>query len=247
MEAEMNKDKILARVKKMMALANDAAATEGERDNALRMAHATLAKYNLTMAQAEKAGEKSQEQRLEGVLKKKSTHPWERTVANAIAKLFFCEYFFILRTGRETLHYFVGKESNVATSEGMFEYVVKSIDKEAQKVAKEQTGNPSGTFWRSFCKGAAYAIYERCKEIRANAEKPAASPGTSLVLASVYASEKIANDHYIALHHRVREVTSHQRTPDYSAAAAGKAFGNKINLNNQIGGPTTSSNTKKIR
>ena len=41
---------ILDRVKKMLAIANDSAASEGECDNALRMAHNTLAKHNLDMA-----------------------------------------------------------------------------------------------------------------------------------------------------------------------------------------------------
>lgn len=241
-----DKEKVLARVKKMMALANDAGASEGERDNALRMAHSTLAKYNLTMSQAEKAGEKATEKRIEGGLKKKSTHPWERTVANAIAKLFFCEYFYVLRTGRETIHYFVGKESNVATAQGMFFYVANSIDREAQRRGKEVEGSSGGTYWRSFCKGAAYAVYARCKEIRETAERAPKTPGTSLVLASVYATEEAANKQHMALYSgNIRAVGSRERGADYSAAAEGKAFGNKVSLHNQIGG--SSGNQKKIR
>lgn len=41
---------ILEKVKKLLALAGNAGATEGERDNALRMAHGLLAKHNLDMA-----------------------------------------------------------------------------------------------------------------------------------------------------------------------------------------------------
>ena len=43
-------EKILDKVKKLLAVANNEAATEGERDNALRMAHNMLAKHNLAMA-----------------------------------------------------------------------------------------------------------------------------------------------------------------------------------------------------
>lgn len=46
-------DKIINRVKKMMALANDPAASDGERENALRMSYAILAKYNLDMTDVE--------------------------------------------------------------------------------------------------------------------------------------------------------------------------------------------------
>jgi hypothetical protein len=61
--SEFDREKVLARVKKMMTLATDAGASEGERENALRMAHATLAKYNLTMSEAEATGKKSEEAR----------------------------------------------------------------------------------------------------------------------------------------------------------------------------------------
>ena len=57
MSYEEDKARALARVRKMLALANDAAATEGERENALRMAHATLAKYNLELAEAVERGD----------------------------------------------------------------------------------------------------------------------------------------------------------------------------------------------
>src|SRR3954471_16442005 len=87
-------DKIAARIRKMLALSRDAAATEGERDNALRMAHATLAKYNLTLAQADAAGTKTEEQRQKAGMTVRE-HPWMRSVAAGIARLFFCEFFYI--------------------------------------------------------------------------------------------------------------------------------------------------------
>jgi hypothetical protein len=49
----MTEDKILSRIQKMLALANDLAATEGERDNALRMAYNLMAKHNLDMVTVE--------------------------------------------------------------------------------------------------------------------------------------------------------------------------------------------------
>lgn len=48
-----DEDRILERVRKMLALANDEAATEGERDNALRMAHNLLMKHQLSMEDVE--------------------------------------------------------------------------------------------------------------------------------------------------------------------------------------------------
>jgi hypothetical protein len=140
MSADFDREKVLARVKKMMTLANDAGASEGERENALRMAHATLAKYNLTMSEAEASGKKAEEARGAEHMTGRD-YPWMRTTAHAVAKLFFCEYFYILIGGGKVKHFFVGRESNVFTAQGMTTYVIDSIDREAQRTAKARTGN----------------------------------------------------------------------------------------------------------
>lgn len=246
--ADFNKDGILARVKKMMTLANNAAATEGERDNALRMAHATLMKYNLTMAEADASGAQKEEARTGEAMNVKE-HPWMRTVASAIAKLFFCNFFYVASKTYNAKYYFVGKLSNVYTAQEMTKYVIASIDKEAHRVAKETTGNASGTYWRSFCKGAAYKIYQRCVEIQTTAE---AAPvellglktGTALVLASFYESEQKANAMFIAVQmgRRIRTGKNRQRRASADAFGRGAEFGSKISLSG-----TRSSGPKQIK
>ena len=246
---EFDKDKVLARVKKMMALANDAAATEGERDNALRMAHATLAKYNLSMSEADASGKTPEERRESGVMTIRE-HPWMRTVAQAVANLFFCNFFYVASKDYNAKYYFVGKESNVYTAQEMVKYVIKSIDAEARRVAKEETGNASGTYWRSFCKGAGTKVWHRCAEIRKAAEaKPAtASTGTALVLASVYAAECEANARYIEeqMKLRLRTRATRERSASSDAWHAGQEYGGKIGLNNQIG-QNRPADLKRIR
>lgn len=249
MEAEFSKEKILARVKKMMTLANDAAATEGERDNAIRMAHATLAKYNLHMADAEASGKPSEENRT-GQHVVSRDQPWMRTTAHAIAELFFCEYFFISGRGEtkgKVKHFFVGKESNVFTAQEMAKYVIGSISAEGRKKSIEMSDSAKGTYWRSFCKGAAYQVWVRCKKIREDAERAPKTPGTALVLASVYAIEKTANEKYMVdkMGGLPKEKKTTQRNTSLNAFAAGKDYGDKINLQRQIGG--TSPDQKKIR
>jgi hypothetical protein len=244
-------------VKKMMTLANDAGASEGERENALRMAHATLAKYNLTMSEAEASGKKAEEARGAEHMTGRD-YPWMRTTAHAVAKLFFCEYFYILIGGGKVKHFFVGRESNVFTAQGMTTYVIDSIDREAQRTAKARTGNSGGTFWRSFCKGAAFAVYERCDSIREEAEEESAqdaqlerltspkSTGTALVLASVYEAERKANEEYISKNiGPLRFTSSRQRNTAADAHAAGQEYGEKINLSRQIG--ETKDDKKRLK
>ena len=115
MTEQANQDKIIERVKKMMALANCTGAAEGERDNALRMAYNLLAKYNLSMSQVEAHDNTPQEER-ESQKAKFVVYPWARQIASLVGSLFFCNYYFMRSaTGKQADHVFIGKASNVAT------------------------------------------------------------------------------------------------------------------------------------
>lgn len=230
------KERALQRVRKMLALANDAAATEGERDNALRMAHSTLAKWNLSIGEAEAAGA-TKEKRTEGTLTARS-RPWIRTTAHAIAQLFFCEYFYVKSSNNKMTHYFIGREANIVTAREMTAYVTESILREARKQAKMNFADES--FISSFCKGAAHRVSHRCYELRKAAEQASAvatSTGTSLVLASHYATEREANKAYIeATVGKLKSSKNRERGFNGGGYAAGRDYGDKVNLSRQIGG-----------
>ena len=129
---ESDTERILARVAKMLALANDAGATEGERDNALRMAHATLAKYGLSLAEAEAKGSAPEAKRTRTNLKTRK-EVWVAWLASAVADLFFCRSYFMADSRNKT-YFFIGREANAVTAAEMLAYLVSSIFKEAAKV-----------------------------------------------------------------------------------------------------------------
>ena len=228
-------DKILNRIRKMLALANDKEASEGERDNALRMVHNTLAKYNMTMAQVELSGKASaEEQRGQSVVKVRSKM-WMAQVANSISKLCFCYIFMTKRS--DGIHLtFIGRESNRITAQEMTQYVIESIRKEGQRRAKGDSA------WHlSFNKGAAARIHDRCEQLRDSAERESqgTSTGTSLVLASVYRTEQDANLAFLkALGIRLGKSGSghSQRRTNYEAYAQGNEFGKSVSLHRQVGG-----------
>ena len=251
--------RVLARVRKMMNLANDAGATEGERDNALRAVHATLAKYNLDLATLPDAlpGGASGEEAREARSKEFLGRTWTRHVANATATLFFCSYFYRrTREGAHTVeHSFVGRHSNVVTAQEMAEYLVLSVHAEATRYQRAHGGNYAQ--YRAFAQGATQRIVARCHELRCAASTGApqgaeAGVGASttsaqpegtidrsmgLVLASVYEKEKRANDSYIAqsLQLKVRERSTRERfSPDYDARRAGAEYGGRVSLNRQL-------------
>jgi Protein of unknown function (DUF2786) len=232
-------ERVLGRIRKMMRLAEDSAASQGERDNAMRMVHATLAKHNLTMSMAEEKGATAEEAREKGDTTSRD-QPWCRTVGHAVGELYFCQYFYTKLRDRagKVRHNFVGRAGNVETAKLMTDYVVKSITSEANRLWKLQPD--PGPWWTSFCKGAAEQVRERCHKLRAEAEaadKAIPSTGTALVLASVYAAEEAANALWVQQHvgplHRRADRT---KGVTFDGYAAGKAFGAKVSLHRQVSG-----------
>jgi magnesium-transporting ATPase (P-type) len=232
----MNEEKIISRVRKMLALAADERASDGERDNAMRMAHNLLAKHNLTLAQASDTPEEARDR----IVFVDRNDPWARQVAYGIAQLFFCKYYFIGYTDKTLCHhFFIGKESNAVTAQLVAEHAIKSVRKEAAAYVRD--GGPGTP--RDFCKGATARIYQRCTELRraAEAESAAAptqtSTGTALVLASLYKTEENANDAFLAqLGLNLREGKSRERSvSSITALRAGAAYGDKVHLGRSIG------------
>ncbi|MDD5323648.1 MAG: DUF2786 domain-containing protein [Methylococcales bacterium] len=219
---------ILEKVKKLLALANDAGASEGERDNALRMAHGLLAKHNLDMADLQKH---LQQEGREDYCNETFGMVWCRRVSAAVAKLFFCKYYYGRKiNGTKIKHHFVGKASNAATAALMAEYIISSILSECRKRWKHNLAPES----RSFALGAARVINERVDVMIAEA-KPEGSASTSLIVQNLYKTEAEANEEFIKAAGTSLTSTKVRQTSFIgSAYAAGKAHGQTIGLNTQV-------------
>lgn len=242
-------EKILARVRKMMRLANDAGATEGERDNAMRAVHATLAKYNLSLGQVE-AGDPEALEKRERFSKLFLGKPWAIRIAHSIADMYFCKYFYATVGGnagptQKAMHTFVGRHSNVVTAQEMAQFVVESVNREAQRFQRS-IGGAYGQY-RAFAQGAAQRIQMRCMEIRRAAEKdglkaePEApelqdkSAGTALVVATLYKTEEDANKNWLEKQGvKLTNGRSESAAGDLYARAAGHAYGSKVSLHKQV-------------
>lgn len=252
--------KILRRVRKMMKLANDAGASEGERDNAMRMVHATLAKYNIAMSLVD-AGDAQTEEKRESLRKAFLGKPWAIQIAAAIARMYFCHYHYSTMGGnagptQKALHVFVGRESNVVTAQEMAQFVVESVNREAQRYQRSIGGRYGD--YRAFAQGAAQRIRERCYQIEQDAktkgvedvptdEQPGLLtsdeafnqvPGTALVLASLYKTEDDANTAFVAKVYgklgKGRSSTFAPGATTGNARSAGAKFGSKVSLHKQI-------------
>jgi hypothetical protein len=227
----MSNEKMMLRIKKMMALANDAGATEHEREAALEHATALLQKYNLTMKDLPADEQDEKRSTLEMTI---SGDVWIRSLAQSVASLFFCDYFY-MRTGTsgKDTHHFVGREGNAITAMEMTNFLSKSIRKEATSRYRSAT-SPEG---RSFCVGALVSISRRIKEMKTQGTKSADGSSNALALLDLYKSESLANAKFLETT-GVKVVQKNVRKSSIigSSYDAGKVHGNSISLTNQIGG-----------
>jgi DUF1365 family protein len=132
-------------------------------------------------------------------------------------------------------HHFIGRQSNAITANEMAQYVVSSVFKEL----RARYGSETSPEARSFATGVETKLRQRVRELKAAAaaDAKAATPGTSLVLVDLYASETAANAAWIKAQ-GVALKTQASRTKDTvsgSAYAAGKDYGGKVSLNTQLG------------
>lgn len=222
-------DRVLDKIKKMLALGKDAGATEGEREAAMHHANLLLRKHNLSMMDLPPDQHTEAREEQSTTI---SADKWARALASSVASLFFCNYYYC-RTGSagKDEHYFIERQSNVVTAAYMAEYLIKSIKREATKRYKSPT-SPEG---RSFCVGTVNTIRRRVEEMKRTPEADA-TPGTAVVLANLYQLESKANEQWLT----DKGVTLHTGKARQdnslvgSAYSAGKEHGKSVSLNQQV-------------
>jgi hypothetical protein len=221
-------NKILDKVKKMLALSNCDGATDGERNAALQMSYKLLAKYNLTMIDVDARDSTPQEKR-ESHSANFVVYPWARQIAVSVSSLFFCNYYYMRSgTGKQATHVFIGKESNAVIWQYMADFVVKSVCREAARLY----GSAIAPEARCFAVGVSNTLRQRIRDIKAqNTEE--SGKGTELALVSLYASEQAANALWltqqgVALRTKASNTKGITNSDAYHA---GKDFGGKVSLN----------------
>lgn len=232
--AEVQNEKIVAKIKKLLAVANgNAEGGDHERDTAMKMALKMLAKHNLEMGDVSVVAKELRGQQ-------ECWHdmcPWRRTVAGAMARMFFCEFYYIpVKDTRQKYKFvFVGLESNTITAMEMTNYVIKSVGKEAKKARTAQM--QTSKFETAFMNAAAIRVSHRTFEMQREAEKEQAAEatGTALVLANYYETEKQENQAFIAdTIGTLKVVKSNLKNHDMAGTLAGDTYGKNISLNNQL-------------
>lgn len=160
--------KVLARLKKMLHLASHGSANEGEANNAAEIAQKIMLENNISMAMVDGHSDAP-----EGAARKKvkdegnAKFAFQRELMAACAEVNFvfqeANYDYSGRYPKATGYTLIGRESNVAATKVLFEYLFQTVD----RLAEEFTGNASlisSIAGNSFREGCAARIGERLRE-----------------------------------------------------------------------------------
>lgn len=195
---------IIEKIKKLLAMANDARANENEAAVAMQRVQEMLASYNLSMAQVDSFKVKDEKDAREGrqktTMEKSAMYEYQRTLMRYVADAHYCLYFvgeknaYNEKSGkymRRKHHVLVGREGNVITATLMFEYLNSTIEKLAMEVYPHPMNlSKSALSWKGGCSTRlSQRLYE--KRIKADQEQEERaheaaknSHGTALVLLS---------------------------------------------------------------
>lgn len=257
-------EKVLDKIRKLVTLANDGAATEHEAARAMERVHAILAKHNLTMDDVVEHSEAQTRDEMGTVttdsMSQRYNDPFRRILLAAVADLYFCKYLYqkVPMEGKRSnrmqegvKHMFIGKAHNAAVARMMGEYLIQTVVRLAHENAKEHSFVTSSKRWayiRSFCNGATNRLVERMKEQKRAAQHGEVhdTEGNTLpVLASMYDHEmSLAQQYMQETFGKIRRTSTRMTIKDQGAFKDGQTAGDSISLSAQMG--AQSSNRKRV-
>ncbi len=224
----MNREKILAKVQKLLDMAKHAASNEYEASTALRQAEAIMRKHDIEFAEIE-AQTLSESDMEQAFSSEKRNSKWVWNLAWAASYL-TSTMPTKRRNGEPRYRYivFCGTKQDTQVAMMMFDYMVNVTE----RLAKEFWGDR--TERNSFKAGAAMAILNNARNIKDERERDlreaSSSTGTDLVLVK---EDMIIKEFSLSYTNAKKQYVS-----DENAYRAGYQKGSTVSLNNQIGAAT---------
>lgn len=158
-------ESIKDKIKKLMALANNAGATEHEAAQAMEMASALMIKYNIELP-AEESNEVVQGPT---VFMGFEEH-WHTIAGQAAAYLFMCKVVTNMPRGRG--FYFIGRPTNIEMAVDTFDSLLKQIERlYKEHLPKGLSVTERANFRRTFKFSCANRVYARSVQIVENFKK----------------------------------------------------------------------------
>lgn len=213
-------EKILDRLSKLLALAQNSGATENEAEVALAMAHKMMAKHNLSLLDIEQrstgagtpAGLRVGELRWTVPTSRK----WAAIVLQAAALVHYCR---VVQMGSGSRNYMiVGTAENCQASQMIAMHCIESMIKASK---------PYGHGSNSFLVGAALGLLGKANHILAQANGEAGSGKDLIVLQNTLQQR---NQDYLNKLGGVREKSMQLSMHSATAHHAGRRFAESLNL-----------------
>lgn len=235
-----NHDKILDKIRKVMALSNSP--NEHEAALAASMAQELLARYNIDISQVNDDNERNKKPDItRDSSHKSSSKPQWRYLRDICAQMYFCKYYFIKTIGNQEYSCYVGEPHNIEVAKLMSEYLIEAIKRLAKEGRKNYPMKERANYWHSFTTAASHRLYWRIKERIEQTRKQAtvASDGRNLpALNNLYEEAQRRNQDFMdQIGIRLRTGSKGQTGGSHvGGLIEGRAAGDKISIDPQIRG-----------
>lgn len=220
MSFESNKDeeRMIAKIRKLFALANNKSATGNESENALRMANALLSKHAI-----DKYKLHEQDEVFASFLDYNIKQAWVKSVIGTIARFYNCRPIFDYNWD-EPKTLIIGTSANRITA-------ILVIDHLLDQIKKETRGENT-----AFKNGAAIGLSDKCQEIitarNVDANDEEVIPGTGLTVIDIEKRQKLDVESFIESNFQHLRKGKGMRT----ASAEGRQYGKGLNPNARVSG-----------
>lgn len=211
-------DKVILRIRRMLALANDKRGNENEAANAASMAQAMIAEYGLSLAQLETGAADATEggKRAKNSHDRSAMYKYQRDLMTAVANVHFCRYWIeevhTLSSGKMRnvkRHVLLGRTINIEAAKIVYDYLIDTMDRLLPWQGTEKRGKQA-LLW---LEGCSFRLAERLADKRRQMEAEsqakkreedirakhpgAATVSNALVLADAYSSEDDLNNDFV--------------------------------------------------
>ena len=232
-------EKIIGKIRKLLALGGNAGATEAEAALAMERANALLAQHNLSVAEVGEEPTDDISHTAAGTTDRK----WEGALWDAAAQLNFTDYFYVKTNRGLFRHYVVGRPINIEATRLMAEYLATTVQRLGRDAAKAFPTKERRVYRLSFRVGCSDRIGSRARLIRREREKEETSTNVEggtinlPALASLYKQEHSAIEaFYKAMGIILESGRSRRSVGNVRAYVDGVAAGNDVSFNKQVGG-----------
>jgi hypothetical protein len=230
----MEREKIIDKVRKLQAQADDSSTTEQEAQAFAAMVQRLLLKHKLAMSDVQASGETQEpvgehwvNYKDAGIKTVNSRVLWQILLAQSVSKAYFCEVLTVHRSNRLIL---VGKKSDAEVAEYVLTTLIRSVDKMSHAATRRavKRGIRRARYRESWIRGFVQRLDRRLEDELAQAMSDE-SQGTDCTALVVVRKEHKAVADFMAL----------QR---YGKGARLRGFGNSMNMEGYREGQQAANN-----